>query len=215
MIDCKGVIFDCDGVLIDSMPFYNRLEGAYLESVGKKPRPDLNERLRPLEGDEIAEFFQAEYGVELSKEEILAGRDKMAEDYYDFGSVLKDGVVEVLEMFKARGVKMCVATATDRRLVEAALLRHGILGYFNRVYTCIEEKVSKSSPEIFLRAARFLGTDIKDTLVIEDAVHAVISAKSAGFKVIAVYDKFQEVNITEIKSNCDYYVESVGGILAR
>ena len=118
---------------------------------------------------------------------------------------LKKGVPEVLEALKNRGIKMCIATATERRLVEPSLIRHDIAKYFERVFTCTEENTSKKYPDIYVRASEFLGTDIKDTLVVEDALYAMETAKKAGFVVAGVYDLVAKDQQKEIKSLCDYY----------
>ena len=209
----KGAIFDCDGTLLDSMPVWVWVEQEYLVRLGLTARPDLVEAVRPFNPIEVAEYFQAEYGVDKSVEEIIAGRNQLMEECYFQQAVLKDGVVPVLERLSDGGVKMCVATATDKYLVEEALRRCGIMRYFERVFTCSEENTSKSSPDIFIRAASFLKTDIESTVVIEDALHAIRSAKSAGFPVVAVYDMSEESHREEIRALSDYYFESVGGML--
>jgi HAD superfamily hydrolase (TIGR01509 family) len=134
---------------------------------------------------------------------------KLMEDSYLYKLRLKDGVIDTLEALRARGVKMCVATATDKCLVEPALQRCGALGYFERVFSCVQEETSKNSPDIFIRAASFLGTDICDTLVVEDAPHAIETARNAGFPVAGVYDKSFDNQQDEIKAMCDFYFMSL------
>jgi len=201
----KGAIFDMDGTLLDSMPIWFTIEADYLKSLGITPRSDLNETLRALSGLETARHFQAEYGVRKTTQQIEAERNAMLEDFYFNKAPLKEGVVPALERLKARGVRMCVATATDRPLAEPALRRCGIICYFDRIFTCGEESTSKSNTDIFMRAAGFLGTGISDTLVIEDALYAMKSAKKAGFPVAAVYDRSYEDRTDEIKALADFY----------
>jgi len=127
---------------------------------------------------------------------------------------LKRGVIRVLDALKERGVKMCIATATERRLVEPSIKRHNLSGYFERIFTCTEENTSKKSPDIYIRAAEFLGTDINKTLVIEDALYAMKTAKKAGFVVAGVYDKVSDDEQDEIKETCDYYWKYLDEMLA-
>ena len=208
MIDIKkikGVIFDADGTLIDSMPMWSNVEVEYLKSLGVTPRPDIRDVLLSLGGHEVARYFQTEYGVRKSAEEMSAGVYKMMEKFYAYDVQLKSGVIPLLDRLSGAGVKMCVATATDTYLIEPALRQCGILGYFGKVFTCGAEKTSKSSPDIFIRAAAFLGTDVSDTLVVEDALYAMRSAKSAGFPVAAVYDLSADNQQDKIKALCDFY----------
>ena len=211
----KGAIFDADGTLLDSMWMWGRVEIEYLISLGVRPRPDLNDVLRSLGGHEISTYFRTEYGVRRTAEEINAGIYKLMGDFYKDRVALKTGVIPLLDELRARGVKMCVATATDRFIIEPGLRRCGLLDYFDRVFTCREENTKKSSPDIFIRAAEFLGTGIGETLVVEDALYAVRSAKSAGFPVAAIYDLSADDQRTDINELCDFYFESFSEMLEK
>ena len=209
----KGIIFDADGTLLDSMPAWGNVEAEYLRSLGVEPRPDLREALRSLGGHEVANYFQTEYGVRKSAAEMSAGIYALMGVFYSNDVKLKSGAAPLLDKLRAMGMKMCVATATDRYLIEPALRRCGILEYFEKVFTCGDEQTSKSSPDIFIRAAAFLGTDISETLVVEDAMYAMRSAKGAGFPVAAVYDLSADNQQDAIKALCDYYYETLDGML--
>jgi len=206
----KGVIFDLDGTLLDSMPLWGHIEADYLISLGVTPRPGMSLDLRSLGGDEVPVYFKAEYGLSESVAEIGAGINGLAEFFYLHRVPLKDGVISVLDYLHERGMKMCIATATDRCLVEPALRRCGIDGYFGRIFTCNEVGVGKSSPEIYIRAAAYLETGISGALVVEDALYAMKSAKRAGFPIAAVYDRSADDQQDEIRALCDIYMKSLG-----
>jgi len=200
-----GAIFDADGTLLDSMQMWGRIEIDFLISLGVTPRPGLREVLRSLGGHEVPEYFRIEYGVDMTIDEISAGINALIEESYFQKVPLKHGVVRVLDLFRDRGVRMCVASATDRYLIEAALRRCGIDEYFGRVFSCGDEGTSKSDTKIFYRAAAFLGTDVRNTLVVEDALYAMRTAKSAGFPVVAVFDASWGDRTEDIKDLCDHY----------
>ena len=104
---------------------------------------------------------------------------------------------------------MYVATATDRPLAEAALRHAGIDHYFRGLITVAEVGVGKrDSAEIYERAMRRLQSNKKDTVVFEDAFHAIRTAKAAGFRVAAVYDASEEANQPAIREMADYYIHS-------
>jgi len=214
MINIKGAIFDADGTLLDSMWMWHQVESEYIKSYKVMPRQDFVEALRTLNTLEVAEYFQSEYGVNKTTEEITDEKNAMMEDFYTNRVLLKPGVLQVLDTFRARGIKMCIATATEHHLMEAALRKTGVLGYFEKIFTCSGENTSKNRPDIFLRAAAFLGTDIKDTLVVEDALHAIKSAKGAGFQVVGVYDQSADIHKGDIKRVSDYYFQSLDEMLA-
>ena len=209
MLDIKGAIFDIDGTLLDSMPVWERIAGDFLRSREVVPRQNLNRELLGVGGHEIPRYFKVEYGLQETEEEIQKGIYSLLEDFYHNKAALKPGVFAVLDALRNHGVRMCAATATDRWLMEPALKRCGIAMYFDRIFTCREEKTSKSSPDIYVRAASYMKTDIENTVVFEDAPYAVKSAKNAGFFVIAVYDGSTDGKVSEIKMLCDYYCQSL------
>jgi len=209
----KGAIFDLDGTLIDSMWVWGDVAKRYVKSHGATPRPGFRETLRTMNTREEAQYYIDEYGVDLPVEEVMLGRDNMMLDFISNEVELKKGVLQVLDALKERGVKMCIATATERRLVEPSISRHGLSKYFERIFTCTEENTSKKYPDIYISAAEFLGTKANETLVIEDALYAMKTAKKAGFIIAGVYDKVSDDEQDEIKDVCDYYWKDMDEML--
>jgi len=203
-----SAIFDMDGTLLDSMSVWDTIGEDYLRSIGYEPREGLNEALKTMSLVQAARYYQTEYGVALSIDEIVAGVNAMLERYYRFEAPLKPGVAELLAQFREKGVKMCVATATDRYLVEAALDRCGVLSYFGEVFTCSEVGCGKDKPDIFEAALRLLGTKKAETLVFDDALYAIRTAKETGFPVAAVYDSHEKAQ-DEIQDLADIYLEDL------
>lgn len=208
MIEFKGAIFDLDGTLFDSMTMWENVASDYLKSRGILPNEHVNEAVRAMSIQQVCEHFCNEYGLNLSQEEITAGINELVEDFYFNRVRLKDGVTAMLDSLKRRGVKMCVATATDRYLVEAGLRRTGISNYFGRLFTCTESGAGKDEPAIFFEALDYLGTDIKESVIFEDALYAIRTAKKAGFTVVALYDVTVRHQVDEIKRLADYYFNS-------
>jgi len=213
MKNIRGVTFDLDGTLLDSMWMWGDVAERYLRSHGATPRPGIRKILRTFNAVEEAQYYIDAYGVNLSTEEIIADRKNMLLEFFTNEVKLKTGTIPVLEALRERGVKMCVTTATERELIEPALKLNGITGYFERLFTCDEEDTSKKSPDIFIRAAKFMGTGITETLVVEDAFYAMETVKKAGFIVAGVYDKASDDEQDKIKTLCDYYWENPGGML--
>ena len=208
MIDIRGAIFDMDGTLLDSMVIWDTVAVDYLKGLGITPNDDIYEAVRSMSIQQVCEHFCAVYGIAQSQEQMTRGINAMVEDFYFNRAPLKPGVQETLDRLKARGVTMCVATATDRYLVEAALRRTGILPYFGQIFTCTEVGSGKDEPEIFLQAMSILGTRPDDTMIFEDAPYAIITAKRAGFRVTALYDASADSRQEEIKALADAYYTS-------
>ncbi len=203
----KGAIFDLDGTLLDSMFIWDTVGEEYLRSLGKEPRGDLKETFMTLTLEEAAEYYRGHYGVTLSVEQIVNGVNKMIEDFYRNTVPLKNGTADFLEKLSKDGVKMCVATVTDKYLAEAALTRLKVREYFEEIFTAAEVGLDKNDPRIYRTALACLGTKKSETLVFEDALHALMTAKNDGFSVAAVYDRYERRQ-DELRAESDYYITS-------
>ena len=109
---------------------------------------------------------------------------------------------------------MVLATATDRFLMEPSLHRNKIYDFFETIFTCKEVGAGKEEPLIYLKALEFLNLDKSEVWVFEDAFYAMKTAKSAGFKVAAVKDKWADVlwrvtldEVEEILKAVDLYID--------
>ena len=201
----KGAIFDLDGTLLDSMSLWENLSANYLRSLGKEPQENLKEIVNPLTVEQTAQYFIEHYGVTLSAEEIVKGINTVASDFYLNKAPAKKGIGELLESLRRCGIKMCVATVTDKKLCEAALSRLGLLSYFSAVFTCSDTGYTKSEPYLYRTALEFLGTEKSETAVFEDALYALKTAKNDGFYTVAVYD-VHEKHQDELKALADMYI---------
>ena len=201
----KGAIFDFDGTLVDSMFIWDTFGEDYLRTLGKEPKENLTETFKTFTLEQAAEYYREHYGVALSVNEIVDDINEMVAEIYRTKVTLKDGVREFLEALKSKGVQMCVATVTDRPIVEDVLCNLGIRDFFTEIFTCAEVGYNKETPHIYRAALEVLGTSKEETVVFEDALHALITAKKDGFKVAAVYDR-HERHQTQMKENGDYYI---------
>ena len=125
------------------------------------------------------------------------------------GGALRPGADKVLSILKMEGVWMYVATATHRRLTEKALKTAGIDQYFRGIITSADAGNHKrDSADIYEMAMRRLQSNKRDTVVFEDALYAIRTAKAAGFRVAGVYDVTEEDDQPEIQRISDYYIRS-------
>lgn len=205
----QSAIFDMDGTLLDSMIIWKDLGTNMLRDMGIEPAPELNDRLKTLSLRDGLAYCIDYYQLPQTLEELVDRVQGKIRDFYCGKVLAKPGVEKFLSLLKMEGVWMYVATATDRPLAEAALRHAGIDGYFRGIITVAEAGAGKAeSAEIYERAMRRLQSNKKDTVIFEDALHAIQTAKAAGFRVAAVYDASAEADQEEIRRISDYYIRS-------
>ena len=199
----KGAIFDLDGTIIDSMFIWDTIGEDYLRSLGREPKENLAEVFKTFTLTQAAEYYRSQYDIKLSIEEIVDGINNMVAEIYRTKVALKPGVSDFLKRLQSLGVKMCVATVTDRPIVEDVLKRLKVYEYFSEIFTCSEVGCNKETPEIYRQALNHLGTPKTETVVFEDVLHALKTAKGDGFKVAAVYDSHEPMQkeMKEISKN--------------
>lgn len=207
----EGAIFDLDGTLLDSMFIWDTIGEEYLRSLGIEPKEDLKETFKTFTVEQSACYYREHYGVTLSVEEIVNGINEMLENYYIKTVPLKTGVKEFLTKLQKHGIKMCVATVTDRYLTEAALKRCDVRNFFSEIFTCAQIGKSKDEPDIYRVAQAYLKTDKAKTIVFEDTLHALKTAKDDGFPVAAVYD-IHETNQDDMKMLSDFYIKDFSDV---
>lgn len=203
-----AAIFDVDGTLLDSMQVWEYFARNFLRRCGVPVREDADDVVRYMCLSETAEFFINECGVVGTVEEVMAECNKMLEEEYFYNVQLKENVVLLLEFLKENNVPAYIATATDRYLVEAAIKRCGIDKYFCGILTCTEAGAGKTKPDIFYQAAEKMGRTPSETWIFEDALHAVTTAKKAGFKVCTIFDESEADHKNELQALSDIYVEN-------
>ena len=202
----RGVIFDVDGVLLNSMPVWENLGELYLNRLGVEAEKDLGETLFAMSLEEGAEYLISHYGLDKTPEEIVKCLNREVQEFYEKRVPLKEGVRQYLQEFRDRKVPMAIATSGDRKNAESALKRLKILSYFQGIFTCSEIGSSTSQPDIYYAAALQLDTDPSETWVFEDALHALKTAKQAGFKTAGVYDQASDRNLAQIWNTADIYL---------
>lgn len=208
----KGVIFDIDGVILDSMAVWERAGEMFLKGLGLQPEPGLAETMFWMSMAEGAQYLKERYQLDLDERGIIQGINQTIADFYAHQVQLKDGVALFLKGLQHHGIPMVAATSCDREVFEPALVRLNVMGYFDRIFTATEVGVGKTKPEIYLVAAEHMGTQPKDTWVFEDALYAIKTAKAAGFKAVGVYDPSGEKDWHEIKALCDLPLETLEDI---
>ena len=202
----KTFLFDFDGTLVDSMPTYVKAVLSILDDFGVTYDEDIIKILTPLGYVGAAKYFRERYGVTLSVDEMVGKMKGIVLDAYFNKIPPKDTVVDTLKELKARGHSLNVLTASPHVTLDACLKRIGIYDLFTHVWSCEDFDTTKSDPDIYLKCAKELGVKVDEVIFLDDNYDADKTAKSAGVKVIGVYDPFSDEYVEDMKKICDGYI---------
>ncbi len=200
-MDKAYAIFDMDGTLVDSMGYWQSLAAEFLIQKGIQKLPaDLLEQIKPMTITESAAYFIEKFGLPGTPETVAAEMNAMMDAHYRADIPLKEGVKEYLQALNQRNVRMCVASATAKPLMEACLMRLGVLGHFDFLLSCEEVGAGKQKPDIFLACAQMWQREPGEIAVYEDALYALRTARTAGFYTVGIYDEKTNGQWPEIRS---------------
>lgn len=185
----KAVIFDMDGVLIDTEKWLNKYWRQAAKEAGFEMKPEHALAIRSLAGKYAASYLQSIFGPEFSYWTIRERRKElMREHIAAHGIDKKHGVDEVLDYLKVHGIRTAVATATDPVRTKDYLTRIGIYDKFDHIICATMVENGKPKPDIYLYACEQIGEKPGDCIAIEDSPNGVRSAVDAGLRTIMVPD---------------------------
>lgn len=201
----KGVIFDVDGTLLDSMPAWENAGEEYLRQNGIEPEPGTRDVLFRMSLEEGAQYLIGQYKLHKSVREVIEEICGQIRSFYQEKVMMKPGAETLIKILDQKGIPMIAATSGDRSSIEKAFDRLGISGTIKQILTCTEIGAGKNSPDIYLKAADVLGLESEEIWVFEDVLHALCTAKNAGFHTVAVRDAAEKEQ-EKLKKTADVYL---------
>ena len=191
----EAVIFDMDGVLIDSEPFWQKAEREVFGSLGVQISDKEAERTASLTTVEVTKYWfdqQPWTGKSLKKveNEVIDFVENMVAQE---GKPM-EGLVELLELFTAKGFKIGLSTNSPHRIIPTILNKIGVRDYFHSISSSEDELKAKPDPAVYLSTARKLKVSPTSCLVFEDSGVGLKAAKNANMKAVALLpiDKFDD-----------------------
>lgn len=208
MARIKGAIFDLDGTLFDSLWVWGEIDKRFLSGRGIDVPPDYAAAVSTMNFFRCAEYTIERFGLSETPDALVAEWLDMAKDVYAHEIGLKKGAAELLARLDKRGVKLAVATSSNRDLYLPALKNNGIFGLFDFIADTSDTR-GKDFPDVYLKAAKGLGLAPGECLVFEDLPAALVSAKKGGFTTVGVSDRHMTPT-SEQKKAFDYFVSDLG-----
>lgn len=191
----KAVIYDMDGVLIDSEPFWKKAEIAAFKEVGIKLTAQDCEQTVGMRIDEVVAFwYNRQPWDNKSQNEVVDHIMDLMCHYIEKEGEPLEGVRESLEFFKNKGVKIALATSSYVVLLDAVLKKLKIDHYFEYTRSAQLEEYGKPHPAVYINTANAINVDPKDCLVIEDSFNGMLAGLSAQMKVLVIPEKSHEFN---------------------
>ena len=211
--EISAVIFDMDGTLIDSTGLWHEIDKKFFAKRGLELPSDYAQHIVHLGLPQAAKYTKETYNLDDSVEDILNEWHEMSLDMYKNVVQLKEGVLDVLKIFKKNGVRMAIATANDESLYMPCIERLNIGEYFDFIADVTKAKEGKNSAKIYLDVAGMLNTKPENTLVFEDMVTCIKTAHKGGFVTVAVYDKSSKDYDEEKRCHSDLFINSFKDII--
>ena len=208
------VIFDMDGVLIDSEPLWKiALEEVFFAAGSTLTKQDFQKTVG-LRIDEVVAFWHRHEGWENVSPREMEWQivSKMQELIQANATPLK-GVIETLEFLKGQNKKIGLATSSYTVLIDAVLKELGIKEYFDSTHSAENEQFGKPHPAVYLAVSEQLKSAPNKCLVIEDSLNGIISAKAAKMKVVCIPERTHFVDPKLILA--DYHFEDMLGMLDK
>lgn len=205
----KAMIFDADGVLLDSLSVWKELGKRYITDLGYQPVAGMDEILFPMSMEQGAAWLKSRFALGFSEEKIVEDLKVRIQNYYFEEVPAKSGARELFQYLASQKIPAVVATSSPKEHIRRALKRNGLLPFLKEIYTTSEIGESKYSPKIYLTAAKVLGTEPSMTLVVEDSLYALQTAGKAGFLTAGIYDALGEPDQEQLKKDAHIYCQNL------
>jgi HAD superfamily hydrolase (TIGR01509 family) len=204
----SAIIFDLDGVLADSEPWWSKIDAELLAEYGATYRGEYHQNVVGVSYRLAVEFYKNAFGLFAPTEELMRRRGEIATEFFADRVGLFPNVKEVLEELRQMKLHLGVATSSVSASARPFLDRHQLTGFFDVIVTGEEVERGKPAPDIYLCAAQKIGIPAEACLVVEDALPGAAAAKAAKMRVAAIPDR-RFVDPHEYEKEADYVLSSL------
>lgn len=211
----QGAVFDVDGTILDSMGIWYTVTVRFLAMHGVNITQQQADAYSEMTLEQSLPYLQRQFLPQLTVDQISDGIFSMLADEYGKRVQAKPGACEYIRGLYNRGVRIAVATSSYPELCRSAFNRLGIGCCITAYAFSHEVGCGKDKPDIYLLAAKKLSLKPYDCTVFEDLLTGVISAKSAGFNVVAVADHSNISDTQRLIQHSDRYITGWNELLSK
>lgn len=189
----EAIIFDMDGLLIDSEPFWQQAEIEVFADVGLTLTFPLCQQTTGLRIDEVVNYWYQRHPWKGISQETIAERIvSRVVELIETQGVAKKGVYDLLTFLETINLPLALASSSAYILIEAVIKRLDLKGQFQLIHSATAEAYGKPHPAVYLTTAKKLGVTPTECLALEDSFNGVLSAKAARMTCFAVPEKYPE-----------------------
>src|SRR6266550_479787 len=207
----RAVIFDLDGLLADSEPWWNQIDAKLLAEYGVTYRGEYHQNVLGVSYRLAIEFYKKRFGISAPTEELMRRRGEIATEFFANCVDLFPNAKQVLEELCQMKLRLAVATSSVSASARPFLDRHHLTGFFEVIVAGDEIERGKPEPDIYLRTAEKLGIAANECLVIEDSLSGIAAAKAAHMRVAAIPDR-RFVDPAEYEKQSDYLLNDLSDV---
>ena len=183
-----AVIFDMDGLLVDSEPKWDEARAALAAKLGKPWNKDDHQAVMGLSTEAWARYMRDRWDIDMTLTDIVADIIGRMRAYYREQIPFRAGAVATVRLAAAT-YKVALASGSERSLIDIVVASPELSGCFEVVVSSDEVARGKPEPDVYLAAAERLGVTPARCVCVEDATNGILAGLNAGMKVIAVPDK--------------------------
>jgi len=209
----RAIIFDLDGVLADSEPWWNEIDAKMLAEHGVTYKGEYHRDVLGVSYRIAIEFYKKKFGISAPTEELMKRRGEIATEYFANRVGLFPSTKDVLTGLREVKLRLAVATSSVSASARPFLDRHQLTQFFEVIITGDEIERGKPAPDIYLRTAEKLAIAANECLVIEDSLSGIAAAKAAHMRVAAIPDR-RFVDPDDYKKEGDYLLNNLSEIPA-
>ena len=206
----KAVIFDMDGVIIDSEPIHFEVDMQTMKDLGCNISREELEKYVGTTNEYMIADIKKNYNIRKSVEEIINYKVEMVKNKIvqsDLEPI--EGIRELLIDLKKKNIPAAIASSSPKDFINIVVSKFKLQEYFKYIVSGEEVESGKPAPDVYIETAKKLGISPKECIVVEDSKNGVLAAKAAGMKCIG----FQNINSgNQDLSKADIIVNSIGEI---